>query len=76
MIGTIIDLILGPLGSALGAVIGGIGLFLAGRSSGKKGAQNDALKDTQKRMEAGRDHVRKRRGDDPVDRVRSNDGRW
>lgn len=76
MIGTIIDLVMGPLGAVLGAIVGGLSLYLAGRSSGKKGAQNDALRDTQDRLEQGRTHVRKRRDSDPSERLRDNEGRW
>jgi len=63
------------IASAIGAVLVA---YFRGKSEGKKGAQYDALKDTQERIENGRDAVRDGRasGDTPADRLRSNDGRW
>lgn len=76
MIGTILDLILGPLGAILGAIVGAAVLFFGGKSVGKKGAENDAMRDAGERTERGRDAVRTGRGDDPSERLRRNDGKW
>lgn len=76
MIGTILDLIVGPLGAALGAIIAVALAYFRGKSAGKKGAENDAMQDTFNRLEKGRDAVRDGRGRDAADRLRSNDGKW
>jgi hypothetical protein len=76
MIGTVLDLIIGPLGAALGAVIAVALAYFRGKSAGKKGAEHDAMQDTFDRLEKGRDAVRDGRGHDPADRLRKNDQRW
>lgn len=65
--------ILVGLVAALGAVIAA---YMKGRSSGKKEAQGDALKDTAERLQKGRDAVRDGRDGDPADRLRDNDAKW
>lgn len=78
MIGTILDLIIGPLGAALGAIAAVAFAFMKGRSSGKKGVENEFHRDKSERQGAGRDKVREGRdsGLSPADRVRRNDSDW
>ena len=63
-----------------GAIKAALLLIIAffARKSGKEAAENDALKDLNKRMEQGRDAVRDGRdsGLSPDERVRRNDGRF
>lgn len=72
----LIDFILGPAGAALGGLVVIVVTYLSGKSSGKKGAQNDAMRDTQDRTQKGREALRAGRGDDPSERLRRNDGKW
>ena len=78
MTGAILDLLLGPLGIAASAIIGVVVAFMTGRSKGKKDEQNKAMRQTQERVEKGRDAVRDGRasGDSPAERLRGNDGQW
>lgn len=76
MIGAVLDLILGPLGAALGAIVAVALAYFRGKSAGKKGAEHDAMQDTLDRVQKGRDAVRDGRGRNPADRLRENDGRW
>lgn len=67
------------LGDLLPYVIGLLGVIAAAfglKRAGKKEAENDALKDTQKRVEKGRDRLRDNRGDEPADRLSRNDSKW
>lgn len=72
----IVDLILGPLGALLAAILAGGGAYLAGKSKGKQETQADAMQDTHERLDKGRNAVRDGRGADPSERLRENDGRW
>ena len=68
------------LGGLVGAIMAGLvwiaRLVNKAEERGRKEAERDGLRDTQERMERGREAVSRNRGDDPVDRVRRNDGRW
>ena len=63
-----------------GAIKAFIALILAifARKSGKEAAENDALKDLNRKQEKGREALRAGRdsGLSPDERVRRNDGRW
>jgi hypothetical protein len=48
----------------------------SGRREGRQEAEDAAMRDTTKRVERGREAVSAGRSDDPVDRLRSNEGSW
>lgn len=63
--------------AALGAaVVAVLAAYAGGRGAGRKGAENDAMRETINRVEKGRDAVRDGRGGDPAERLRKNDGKW
>ena len=68
------------LGGLVGAIMAGLvwiaRLVNKAEERGRKEAERDGLRDTQERMERGREAVRAGRGADPDQRVRNNDGRW
>lgn len=56
-----------------------LGAFMMGRREGRQTAKSDALEDSAKRQEKGREAVQDLRGasrDDILDRLRRNDGQW
>lgn len=71
------------LGRALSAVVAGVIAILTfgavKKKQGRTEAQTDALRDSAKRQEKGREAVKDLRGADRdtlIDRLRRNDGRW
>jgi len=46
------------------------------RKQGRQDAEREALRDTQERMEKGRDRLREHDSLDPDERLRRNDQRW
>lgn len=58
------------------ALIAVIAAFSRGKSTGRKEAQNDAIKDTSQSLENGRNAVRAGRDKSPEQRMRDNDGKW
>ncbi len=68
--------LLAALGAGLGLVLGHFWGRLQGKREGRKEAERDAYEETLGKLEAGRKAVRDRRGSDPAERLRRNDGRW
>ena len=66
--------------AAAGAVVMAVlGVFIAGRREGRQAAKTDALEDSAKRQERGRDAVQDLRNsdtDDLVDQLHDNDAKW
>lgn len=64
MIGAALDLLLGPLGAALGALAAVMAAWLAGKRSARQAAENEALRgyqETRRQMDDAIDDL----GDDP-----------
>lgn len=74
--GIILDMILGPIGVILGAIVTALGAYIMGRQKGKKDQANEQMQDTVDRLQKGREALRDGRDLDPADRLRSNDGKW
>jgi len=63
--------------AAVGAgVVAILGYGWGQKRKGKEELRNENLRNTQERLQEGRDHLRANRDDDPDERVRRNDGRW
>lgn len=63
--------------SAVVAILGVIAtVFVKGGNAKKREIENETLRDTQDRLEKGRDAIRDGRDKSPVDRLRDNDGKW
>lgn len=63
------------------ALVGAVLLFIvtfgaSRKREGRREAENDAIKNTQKRVKAGRDRLRDNRDKSPSDRLRDNDRHW
>jgi len=69
--------LIAALGAVWGVVLGWVWGRVEGKRAGKREAESDAMEETIGRVKRGRDAVRDGRGaDDPVDRLRRNDGQW
>lgn len=76
LLGSKIAQIIGVILATIAAVLG---IYTAGRKSGKDDMENDALKETAKKLEDGRDAVNDLRGADRDKlnkRLHDNDKRW
>lgn len=69
---------LAPLFLALaGAVLAAlVASYHRGRRAGTKDQRTRHAEETNERHENGRAHLARHRGDDPVERLRRNEGRW
>jgi len=77
MIGTIIDMFLGPLGGIIAAVGAAIVAYFAGQRRGRKTEETRQRNEAFKRVDEGRDAVRDSRdGRSNNERVRGDFDRW
>jgi len=77
MIGLLgIDSLAAILAAIGGAIVVAFGAWWRGRATGKADERARNARETQERVERGREAVRDGRDDDPSDRLRRNDGKW